>query len=107
MLDIKGTIVTIDAMGTQKDIAEKIVEAGADYILAVKGNLETLLEDVEVMCNYERPATEDVDVDKGHGGIEVRHCQAFEPDAIIRTDHKWRGLNSIVRVRATRTVNGK
>ena len=108
MLDIAGSVVTIDAMGTQKDIAEKIVEAGADYILAVKGNQETLLEDVEVMCNYERPAAEDTDVDKGHGRIEVRLCQTFEPDAIIRMDHKdWPELKTVVRVRATRTVNGK
>ena len=39
---------------------------------------------------FERPATEDLDVDKGHGRIEVRHCQAFEPDVIIRMDHKWK-----------------
>jgi predicted transposase YbfD/YdcC len=107
MLDIKGTIVTIDAMGTQKDIAKKIVEAGADYILAVKGNQETLLEDVETMCDYERPAAEDTDVDKGHGRIEVRLCQAFDPDAIIRMDHKgWPELKSVVRVKATHRRQG-
>lgn len=108
MLDIKGAIVTIDAMGTQKDIAKKIVEAGADYILAIKGNQETLLEDVETMCNYERPAAEDTDVDKGHGRIEVRLCQAFDPDAIIGMCHKgWPELKSVVRVKATRRIGGK
>ena len=107
MLDIAGSVVTIDAMGTQKDMAGKIVEAGGDYMLAVKGNQETLLEDVEAMCGYERPAAEDTDVDKGHGRIEVRQCQAFEPDAIIRMYHKdWPGLNTVVRVRATRSANG-
>ena len=54
-------------------------------MLAVKGNQETLPEDVETMCNYERPAAEDTDVDKGHGRIEVRLCHVFEPDAIINT----------------------
>lgn len=88
MLDVAESVVTIDAMGTQKDIAEKIVGAGADYILTVKGNQETLLEDVGVMCNYELPAAEAKDLEKGHGWIEVRLCQAFEPDAIIRMDHK-------------------
>ena len=108
MLDVAGSVVTIDAMGTQKDIAKKIVDAGADYILAVKGNQETLLEDVEVMCDYERPAAEATDVDKGHGRIEVRQCQAFEPDAIIRMDHKgWPELKSVVRVKATRRIGGK
>ena len=95
-------------MGTQKDIAGKIVGAGADYVLAVEGNQEILLEDVEEMCNYERPATEETDVDKGHGRIEVRLCQAFEPDAIIRMDHKgWPELKSVVRVKATRSAGGK
>jgi predicted transposase YbfD/YdcC len=108
MLDIKGAIVTIDAMGTQKDIAGRIVKAGADYILAVKGNQETLLEDVETMCNFERPSAEDTDVDKGHGRIEVRLCHVFDPDAIIKTYHKdWPELKSVVRVKATRRIGGK
>lgn len=108
MLELEGSVVTIDAMGTQKDIAGKIVEAGADYILAVKGNQETLLEDVKALCGYERPAAEDTDVDKGHGRIEERLCQAFEPDAIIRADHKdWPELKTVVKVRATRTVDGE
>lgn len=107
MLDIAGSVVTIDAMGTQKGIAGKIVEAGGDYILAVKGNQQTLLEDVEAVCGYEHPAAEDTDVDKGHGRIEVRQCQSFEPDAIIRTDHgDWPGLKTVVRVRATRSAGG-
>lgn len=107
MLDIKGSIVTIDAMGTQKDIAEKIVKAGADYILAVKGNQQSLLEDVEAMCGFERPVAEDTDVDKGHGRIEVRRCKSFEPDPIVRADHKWAGLNSVVKVEATRIIGDK
>jgi predicted transposase YbfD/YdcC len=48
MLELEGCIVTIDAMGTQTEIAEKIVERKADYILALKGNRPSLLEDVRL-----------------------------------------------------------
>ena len=88
MLDIKGGIVTIDAMGTQKDMAERIAKTGTNYIQAVKGNLETLLEDMETMCNYERSSAEDTDVGMGYGRTEIRLCHAFEPDTIIRMYHK-------------------
>ena len=68
-----------------------------------KGNQQTLLEDVEAMCGYEHPTS----VDKGHGRIEARQCQSFEPDAIIRTDHgDWPGIKTVVRVRATRSASG-
>lgn len=107
MLDVKGSVITIDAMGTQKEIARKIIGSDADYILAVKGNQETLEEDVRSMCGYEKPIAESVDVDKGHGRIEVRRCQIFEPDAIIRQDHRWKGLRTVVRIQATRIINGK
>ena len=59
------------------------------------------------MCGYKHLAAEDTDVDKGHGRIEVRQCQAFEPDAIIRMNHgDWPGLRTVVRVRATRSASG-
>ena len=108
MLDIMGSVVTIDTTGTQKGLTEETVGADTDYILAVKGNQETLLENVEVIFNYERPETEDTDVDKRHGRIEVRLCQAFKPDAIIRMNHKdWPEIKTVVEVRATRAANGK
>ena len=55
-----------------------------------------------------KSCSEDTDVDKGHGRIEVRLCLAFEPDAIIRMYHKdWPELKSVVRVKATRRIGGK
>ena len=84
MLDIKGTIVTIDAMGTQKDIAERIVKAGADYILAVKGNQETPAggrgDDVQLRASRSR----------GHGrgqGARADRGQAL-PCVRTRCHHK-------------------
>jgi len=81
LLELKGCIVTIDAMGTQKAIAERICEKGADYLLALKGNQGTLKEDIEL---YFQDAVEQdfsiaafdyhKTVDKDHGRIEIREC---------------------------------
>lgn len=67
MLDIKGSIVTIDAMGTQKNIAKVIIDNQANYILALKGNQDYLKEDVENLCKQMKPDSEDEMVEKGHG----------------------------------------
>lgn len=102
MLCIGGAIITIDAMGTQTAIAEKIVDGGADYILALKGNQGTLLQDAELMEKEARPVAETEEVDKGHGRVETRRCTVFEPTEWIRENHHWKGLRTIVKVTATR-----
>jgi len=79
ILDIKGCIVTIDAMGTQKAIAEQIINKGGDYILALKGNHSTLHEEVAEFLqeNKVKPyCNQAEDVDCGHGRIETRKCFA-------------------------------
>ncbi len=83
LLEISGCIVTIDAMGCQKEIASQIVQQGGDYILALKGNQGGLFEDVQWL--FEQAITTnfaDVDhdfyqsIDKGHGRLEIRRdCQ--------------------------------
>lgn len=102
MLCIGGAIITIDAMGTQTAIVEKIVDGGADYILALKGNQGTLLQDAELMEKEARPVAETEEVDKGHGRVETRRCTVFEPTEWIRENHHWKGLRTIVKVTATR-----
>jgi predicted transposase YbfD/YdcC len=111
LLQIKGCIVTIDAMGCQTAIAEQIVEAGADYILAVKDNQPKLLEAVsetfdEKLSGRRRPA--DVSFtetkNKGHGRREVRRCWtiAVPEDSALR--ERWRGLETFIMVEAERTL---
>jgi predicted transposase YbfD/YdcC len=78
LLELKGSIITIDAIGTQTAIAAKIIENEADYILAVKDNQKTLREEVESTCNRHRPVVDYTEVDKGHGRIETRRCEVFE-----------------------------
>lgn len=114
MLQLKGCLVTIDAMGCQRDIARNIIEAGADYLLAVKGNQENLCEDVELEfkeaqeehfahmdCLYHET------LDKGHGRIEKRQYWYTHDIQGLGTLERWPELKGMVMCRATRTVNGE
>lgn len=105
-LRLEGCIVTIDAMGCQTDIAEAIQEAGADYVLRVKDNQESLRADIERAfdrCREHgaRPGT--TDVDGGHGRVETRRCWAMEVGGrgLIDSD-RWAGVNSIALIETER-----
>jgi predicted transposase YbfD/YdcC len=105
-LFIKGTIVTIDAMGTQKDIAAAIIEKEADYILALKGNQSRLHDDVALFfqenskdVKWDRYET----VDAGHGRVETRTCRVTEDIEWLGKQHpEWKNLRSIIRIESTR-----
>jgi predicted transposase YbfD/YdcC len=102
LVDIKGTIITIDAMGTQKAIAAQIVDSKADYVLALKGNQETLHQ--EVIDYIDEQAQNDfadvkarrhITQEKGHGREEIRsYIQMPVPDD-LRGLELWKGLKSI------------
>jgi predicted transposase YbfD/YdcC len=109
MLEIEGCVVTIDAMGTQTEIAGKIVEKEADYVLALKGNQSTLKDDVELFFqDVPQKTTEETDyhknVNKDHGRIEIRECWTTSEIGWIEGKDKWAGLRSICAVRSTRTI---
>lgn len=115
LIDVKGAVVTIDAMGTQKEIAKTLVDKGADYILALKGNHSYL--QAEVM-NFAAQAMEygeeGIDFNmfeqknEGHGRIECRRIYATDDiDFLEDLKKEWRGLNSIVWIESERIVNGK
>lgn len=104
LLEVKGCIVTIDAMGCQKGIASKIVGQGADYILAVKGNQPLLEEGIRDTVRFCRPASSDVDVDYGHGRIETRECRVFRDLEMIEGANQWDGLKTVFRIDSLRTV---
>src|SRR5262249_38655507 len=114
MLEIEGAIVTIDAMGCQRDIAEKILEKKADYVLALKGNQGALRDDVEAFAaeqkangfkdtNVSRHET----VDGDHGRIEKRTYTVFHDVAWLQERHEWPGLRSVVMVESTREIGEK
>jgi predicted transposase YbfD/YdcC len=116
-LDLTGCIVTIDAMGCQREIAQQIVEQAGDYVLSLKGNQGQLHQDVTAMFDYfEGIAFKEIDhdyhktVNKGHGRLEIRECWVFEPAAwsdYFRTLDKWAGLQSVVMIRSQRQEGEK
>jgi len=114
LLQIKGAIVTIDAAGCQTDIAEKIRKKKADYVLAVKANQGTLLEDAQfAFAEVEQHDLEDgwVDshktVDKGHGRIEIRDYYHTDAIAWSRRIKDFPGARSFGMVRSTRIIGEK
>jgi predicted transposase YbfD/YdcC len=113
MLAIEGAIVTIDAMGCQREIAQKIVDKRADYVLALKGNQGTLREDVELFVAEQKArnftdakVTRHRTVDGDHGRIETRTTTAIHDIAWLQQRHAWPGLNGVVMVESRREMSG-
>ena len=105
MLNLKGAIVSIDAMGTQKEIARRIVDKGADYVLALKGNQTSLHEDAALFFADEVCAARcaaSAETDAGHGRIEERSCRAGEAKWLAERHPDWEGLRSVAAVAARR-----
>ncbi len=117
VLTLKGCIVTIDAIGTQKEIAAEIRTQGADYVLALKTNQELLYEGVEdsfqeaLKTNFKDVAHDYYQtVEKNHGRLETRRYWTIsEPDYLKYLDPKgqWRDLKSIGMVEAERIIKGE
>jgi predicted transposase YbfD/YdcC len=106
LLDIKGHIITIDAMGCQYAIANNIVAKEGDYIFSLKGNQGTLSDDVTLFFN--KPTCKKVllshtDYDKGHGRLETRECIVCNDVQWLRDMHSnWQTVNSIIQINSTR-----
>jgi predicted transposase YbfD/YdcC len=114
MLAIEGTIVTIDAMGCQRDIAQKVVAKKADYVLALKGNQGSLREDVELFVAEQKAAdfknttiSRDQMVDGDHGRIETRTTTVIHDVAWLQERHDWPGMKAVVIVESSRESAGK
>ena len=113
MIDVDGDIVTIDAIGCQTDIAAKIREKGADYVLALKDNQQTLQEDVADYFDWierELPRDESYDVWKGkpekcHGRIETREILTASADWLVGKE-AWADIQTVIRYRCTREIEG-
>ena len=112
LVDIKGAIITIDAMGTQKAIAAQIVEGEADYVLALKGNQETLHQTVidhidEQLEGDLAQAREHVTIEKGHGREEMRTYLQLPAPKSLPGFTLWKGLKSIGVVTSRCLRDGK
>ena len=117
MLELSGCIVTIDAMGCQKEIAGTITERGANYVLSLKRNQGQLHDDVAEMFEYGRQtdfADMDSDwfetVEKGHGRVETRRCTTlWSPEFIsyLNEREQWSNLRSVAMVESERDICGQ
>lgn len=114
MLDVAGCIVTIDAMGCQKEIAAQIIDQEADYMLSLKGNQGTLHKDVKDYFQWaDKIRFKGIDhsftesIEKDHGRIERRRCWTTEDVEWLVQKGAWAGLKSIVMVESRREVSGQ
>jgi predicted transposase YbfD/YdcC len=114
LLQLNGALVTIDAIGCQKEIARKIVEGGGDYVLTVKGNQETLRDDIEAaVLKAINEGTKGKDYtcyetqNKGHGRQEKRHYTILTNLEGISTKDEWEKLSVIGVCYRERTEKGK
>jgi predicted transposase YbfD/YdcC len=102
LITIKGCIVTIDAMGCQKEIAKKIREREAHYLLQVKGNQAELKEQIIKVFNRNTDREIDITHDGDHGRIEKRTCQAIDDLTFLDGKEQWKDLKTIVRIKSYR-----
>lgn len=113
---VPGSVITIDAIGCQREVASTIVERDGAYVLALKGNQPALHDAVRVLFTEEIPSPLPAAVidraetiEKGHGRLEHRTCWAIDDPAVIAyldPTNRWPGLRSVARVTATREVTG-
>jgi predicted transposase YbfD/YdcC len=112
-LALEGCIVTIDAMGTQANIAQAIRDRGADYVLAAKDNQPHLADSIrdffiQFQAVPERtPHTAAETVEKNHGRIEVRRCFAFDQLDCLAKPEQWADLKSFAVIESERCIRGK
>ena len=114
MLNVEGSIVTCDAMGCQKEIAEKIIDKKADYVFGLKGNQGNLNKEVQAWFHKnEREGFEKIDysqfeeITKGHGRIDERHYLQLPVSEWFDHASLWKGLKSVIRVQRKRHIKGQ
>jgi predicted transposase YbfD/YdcC len=98
LLDLENCVLTIDAMGCQKEIAEKIIVNKGDYILQVKDNQKDLKQQVEKLFKRQSVKNEYIEHDIGHGRIEKRVCKVIDDLTFLDNKEDWKGLKTIVSI---------
>jgi predicted transposase YbfD/YdcC len=104
LLEIEGATITIDAMGCQTAIAEKIIDAGADYVLAVKENQKFLHDDIRDAFNQTPNASSETTIEKAHGRIEKRTCKIITDMVWVNKKDNWKNLQTIISIETERTT---
>lgn len=104
LLTLENCIVTLDAIGCQKNIAEKIIDKKANYILQVKNNQQDLREQLEDIFNSKIARKTDCAINQGHGRIEKRTCETISDLSGLYDAQGWESLHTIVRIKSERTI---
>lgn len=104
LISVKGHIITIDAMGCQKDIAKKIIEKEADYILMVKDNQAELKEQIEKVFSIQSVEKTHIMEGLDHGRIETRTCDVIEKLDFLDDKEDWTSISSIIRITSERII---
>lgn len=114
LLAIEGAIVTIDAMGCQREISKKIIEKKADYVLGLKGNQGNLRKDVELFVAEQREngfkdttISQAETTDGDHGRIETRKTTVIHDVSWLQDIHNWPGMKSVVMIESIREIGSK
>ena len=104
LLCLKGTIVTVDALNCQREIARQIIEQGGDYAMALKGNQGTLHDDVRAFLDDPKAeaTTTNTTVDGDHGRIETRTAVVSTHIDWLQEQHQWPGLKAVAKVTRNR-----
>lgn len=105
-LELKGSVVSIDAIGTQVNIAEQIVNAGGHYFLAVKENQGSLLEGMTDVMRYSKPTSTHAGTEKEHARVETRTVSIYTASLMEDKEvlGRWKDLRTLVKVE-THTVH--
>ena len=102
ILSLENSVVTIDAMGCQKEIATAIIKKDADYILAVKENQKNLYQNIQEEFRFGKNIESSTSQDLDHGRIETRICSAITDFQFINPSNKWENLTTVVKIDSTR-----
>jgi predicted transposase YbfD/YdcC len=116
LLNLEGSVVTIDAMGCQVEIAQQIIDQGGEYVLSLKENQPSLYADcAELFAWLKGPHAFDEDivlgadeqVDGGHGRVEIRQVWCTSALDGVTSCERWPGITSLVMVESTRHIGGQ
>ena len=105
VLALPGMVVTADAMHCQRQLSRQVLDQGADYVLALKGNQESLNDDVRLFLDDPAtPVAQASQTNKGHGRIEIRRASVSDDVAWLQERHQWPGLAAVGKITASRQI---
>lgn len=103
-LFLENSLVSIDAMGCQRNIAAAVLAKKADYLLAVKEDQKELYRNIEDTFRFSKPVGVISDIDAGHGRVETRKCTVVTDLSHIEDWDNWKGLRTLVKLESERYI---